>query len=234
MTEFTTEQIEEINRLVEENKNRLSELSEKVQAINAEIEKHQEAMANSATSVDELNRLQEQGYITAQQYGNAIKEVMETEFEAEGLDSDAANDVADAFREMADAGVEGMEALRNDEEAVKDATVRYMKLNEAIEDIYDNYDDYTDVLKDVRNATSKADRAMAANTNSAKKLKTSMAGLLGTTEDMIDADFLATIDPDDFEAAANGNADAIERIRNQFIDLQAQMYECESEADAFK
>ena len=160
---------------------------------------------------------------------NLAKELKDYE-----IDIDEYEDVADAFREMADAGVEGMDALKNDEEAVKDATVRYMRLNEAIEDIYDNYDDYTDVLKDVRNATSRADRAMAANTNSAKKLKTSMAGLLGTTEDMIDADFLATIDPDDFKAAANGNADAIERIRNQFIDLQAQMYECESEADAFK
>jgi hypothetical protein len=51
-----------------------------------------------------------------------------------------------------------------------------------------------------------------------------MSKLLGTTEDMIDADFLSSIDPDDFEAAANGNADAIERIRNQFIKLKAEMY----------
>jgi hypothetical protein len=71
---------------------------------------------------------------------------------------------------MADAGVEGMEALKDDEEAVKDATVRYMELNEAIEDIYDNYDDYVDVLKDVRSATTKQDKAMAMNTDNAKKL----------------------------------------------------------------
>ena len=154
------------------------------------------------------------------------QEVLETsikigeEAESYGLVAEQVETVADAFRDMADAGVEGMEALQDDEEAVKDASVRYMQLNEAIEDIYDNYEDYVDVLKDVRNATSKADRAMATNTDSAKKLKVSMAGLLGTTEDMIDADLLAAIDPKDFEAAANGNADAIERIREKFIELQ--------------
>ena len=217
---MSVEALQEIQRLVEENKNRWDELPESIQASAVELEKHQQALANSASTVDELNRLYEEQFITLEQYQEAVDEVMENEFEMEGLDPDAAEEVADAFRDMAEAGVEGMEALKNDEEAVKDATVRYMELNEAIEDIYDNYKDYTQVLKDVRNATSKADRAMAANTDSAKKLKVSMAGLLGTTEDMIDVDLLAAIDPKDFEAAANGNADAIERIREKFIELQ--------------
>ena len=235
---MSVEALQEIQRLVEENKNRWDELPASIQASAAELEKHQQALANSASTVDELNRLYEEQFITLEQYQEAVDEVMENEFEMEGLDPDAAEEVADAFRDMAEAGVEGMEALKNDEEAVKDATVRYMELNEAIEDIYDNYKDYTQVLKDVRNATSKADRAMAANSDSAKKLKVSMAGLLGTTEDMIDADFLAAIDPKDFEAAANGNADAIERIRNQFIQLKAEMYgidfaSLKSELDAF-
>ena len=235
---MTREALQEIQTLVEENKGRWDELPASIQASAAELEKHQQALANSASTVDELNRLYEEQFITLEQYQEAVDEVMENEFEMEGLDPDAAEEVADAFRDMAEAGVEGMEALKNDEEAVKDATVRYMELNEAIEDIYDNYKDYTQVLKDVRKATSKADRAMAANTDSAKKLKVSMAGLLGTTEDMIDADFLATIDPKDFEAAANGNADAIERIRNQFIQLKAEMYgidfaSLKSELDAF-
>jgi chromosome segregation ATPase len=235
---MTREALQEIQTLVEENKGRWDELPASIQASAAELEKHQQALANSASTVDELNRLYEEQFITLEQYQEAVDEVMENEFEMEGLDPDAAEEVADAFRDMAEAGVEGMEALKNDEEAVKDATVRYMELNEAIEDIYDNYKDYTQVLKDVRNATSKADRAMAANSDSAKKLKVSMAGLLGTTEDMIDADFLATIDPKDFEAAANGNADAIERIRNQFVQLKAEMYgidfaSLKSELDAF-
>lgn len=214
---MSKEVLQEIQQLVAENKERWDELPETIQKSAVELEKHQQASANSASTVDKLNRLYEEQFITLEQYQEAVDEVMENEFEMEGLDPDAAEEVADAFRDMAEAGVEGMEALKNDEEAVKDATVRYMELNEAIEDIYDNYKDYTQVLKDVRNATSKAD---AANTDSAKKLKVSMAGLLGTTEDMIDADLLAAIDPKDFEAAANGNADAIERIREKFIELQ--------------
>jgi hypothetical protein len=46
-----------------------------------------------------------------------------------------------------------------------------------------------------------------------------LAGLLGTSEDMIDADLLSAIDPKDFEKAAKGDEKAIERIRDAFIEL---------------
>jgi len=144
---------------------------------------------------------------------------MDVEFEAEGLDVEAANDVADAFREMADAGEAGTEALKDNEEAVKDATVRYMELNEAITDIYDNYDDYIDVLKAARKASTPLEKANLLNEKSARSLRTSLAGLLGTTEDLIDADLMAAINPADFEAAANGSVEAIDRIREAFIKL---------------
>jgi hypothetical protein len=60
---------------------------------------------------------------------------------------------------------------------------------------------------------------MAANSESGKKLKQSLAGLLGTTEDLIDVDLLDAIDPKDFDAASKGDEAAIQRIRDAFVDL---------------
>lgn len=156
------------------------------------------------------------------------------ELEDYEIDSDEYEDMAEVFRDLADAGAEGYEALKNNEEAVKDSTVRYLRMNEAIEDLYDNYDDYVDVLKDVKSASTKADKVMAANSSNAKALRASLAGLLGTSEDLIGADLLDAIDPKDFKAAAEGDAAAIERIRDAFIDLQAFGYLTEEEIAGLK
>lgn len=170
-----------------------------------------EAIQNNITALEEELMILEKV--------NTAKELKDYE-----IDTDEYEDMAEIFRDLADAGAEGYEALKNNEEAVKDSTVRYLRMNEAIEDLYDNYDDYVDVLKDVKSAGSKADKVMAANSDNAKALRKSLAGLLGTSEDLIGADLLDAIDPKDFEAAANGDADAIERIRDAFIDLQASEY----------
>lgn len=180
-----------------------------------------EAIQNNITALEEELMILEKV--------NTAKELKDYE-----IDTDEYEDMAEIFRDLADAGAEGYEALKNNEEAVKDSTVRYLRMNEAIEDIYDNYEDYIDVLKAAKRASTPIEKANLLNEKSAKSLRKSLAGLLGTTEDLIDADLMAAINPKDFEAAANGNAKAIERIRNQFIDLQAQMYGCEGEADAFK
>ena len=231
---FTLDQLNEIQSQVEANKEKWDTLPDSIELSNEEIEKHSEALAHSAKSLEELNNLYAKGYVLQDDYKSATEDVMKNEFEMEGLDPDIAYEVAEAFQEMANSGDEAYASLKNDAEAVKDATVRYMKLNSAIEDIYDNYKDYTQVLKDVRNANSPANKELVMADENAKKLRSSLADLIGTSEDLIDANFLSAIDPKDFEAAANGSAEAIERIRNQFIDLQAEIYNCENDADAFK
>ena len=220
--QLTQRQLREIRTELEENAWQWDNLSQVTEGFDAEIQRNMDAYAMSATTVGDLNDMLREGLINAEAYNKAIESVMDVEFEAEGLDVEAANDVADAFREMADAGEAGTEALKDNEEAVKDATVRYMELNEAITDIYDNYDDYIDVLKAARKASTPLEKANLLNEKSARSLRTSLAGLLGTTEDLIDADLMAAINPADFEAAANGSVEAIDRIREAFIKLQIE------------
>ena len=138
-----------------------------------------------------------------------------------GVAADTVEDVADAFEALADSSEDKYAILKEDGEALADASVRYVRLNEAVLDLADNYDDYKKVLKDVRDASGNLDKAMAANSKSGKALQKSLADLLGTSEDFINADLLDAIDPADFEAAAKGDEKAIERIRDAFIELQA-------------
>jgi chromosome segregation ATPase len=112
---------------------------------------------------------------------------------ANGLEADDVEELARAFQKMGKAGQEGYESLADDAEAATDAAV----INNAVEDLADNYDDYADALKDIRKASTSSDKALAAQTSTAKSLKTSLAGLLDTSEDLIDADFMSSIDPDD-------------------------------------
>ena len=107
-------------------------------------------------------------------------------------------------------------------EANKDAAIRYARLNEAVDDLNSNYETYNTLLEDLAEATDDVDKAMIANSKDGKALQKSLAGLLGTTEDFIDADLLEAIDPKDFKKAAEGDEDAIERIRDAFIKLQAE------------
>ena len=220
--ELTQRQLREIRTELEENAWQWDNLSQVTEGFDVEIQRNMDAYAMSATTVGDLNDMLREGLINAEAYDKAIESVMDMEFEAEGLDVDAANEVSEAFQSLAESGAEGTEALLDNAEAIKDATVRYMELNEAIQDIYDNYDDYTDVLKMAKKATTDFDRANLLADKSVKSLRTSLSKLLGTSEDFISVDLMAAINPADFEAAANGNVDAIERIREAFIRLQIE------------
>jgi hypothetical protein len=79
-----------------------------------------------------------------------------------------------------------------------DAATRYVRLQEAVMDLSENYEDYNDVLTDIQDTSSDVDKAMLANSENGKKLRGSLAKLLGTSEDLVDADLLDAIDPDDF------------------------------------
>lgn len=163
----------------------------------------------------------------------AIKDIKEDKIEvqietkasdkaaANDLDAKLVEDISKSYiklNKIVDDGTTTTEAMA---EAATDAATRYVRLQDAVIDLSENYEDYDGVLKDLRNNTDDIDRAMIMNSESARGLKSSMADLLGTSEDLISADLLAAIDPTDFENAARGDEAAINRIRDAFIELEA-------------
>lgn len=211
---------EQQEALVNESQNTINELQSKL----AELEQQKADGTYSGTD-DQYNTETEaiQTNIDLLNEELAIREKIANAQEAErfGVDPEIVEDVKDAFLDMAEAGEDGYESLEGNEEAAQDAALRYVRLQEAVKDLCDNYEDYDQVLTDVQKSTSKADKAMAANSESGQKLKKSLAGLLGTTEDLISTDLLDAIDPKDFEKAAKGDEAAIGRIRDSFIQLEA-------------
>ena len=137
------------------------------------------------------------------QAGEAAKEF--------GLEADAVEEVAKAFLD-ADNSLTAETAV--------DAAVRYIRLNSAVEDLKDNWEDYTKELKEVQTATNKIEKAQLSSSKTMQKLKSTLAGLIGTTEEYIDLDLLDAINPDDILKAAQGDEEAIARIRDAFIDAQ--------------
>jgi chromosome segregation ATPase len=87
-----------------------------------------------------------------------------------GIATDTLEDVADGFEALAESGEEQYKILKEDGEALADASVRYVRLNEAVLDLADNYDDYSKVLKDIGESTDEVDKAMIANSKSGKAL----------------------------------------------------------------
>jgi chromosome segregation ATPase len=87
-----------------------------------------------------------------------------------GIAEDTLEDVADGFEALAESGEEQYTILKEDGEALSDASIRYIRLNEAVLDLANNYDDYSQVLKDISESTDEMDKAMIANSKSGKAL----------------------------------------------------------------
>ena len=141
-----------------------------------------------------------------------------------GLDAGTTNELAQAFYDEGILKSQNAftENIQDAAEAASDAAIRYQRLNQAIMDLHDNEEAYTKVIKDAASAKSEMEKIDVKQNENYKKLKTSLANLLGTSEDFIDIDMVAAIDPKDFEKAADGNLDAIEKIRDAFIEMQAE------------
>lgn len=174
------------------------------EALNAAIASGNEAQAEAA----ELSlRIAERSSEQAAQY----------DLEAQDVKS-----LANAYKEMGEAGIDGYEIMAKDAEAATDAAVRYIRLNNGVSDLADNYDDYAEVLKNVKKASSATDKAFEMQTDTGKKLKKSLADVLDTSEDLIDAKLVNAIDPKTFKKAADGDITAIESIRKSFVKMQAE------------
>lgn len=170
----------------------------------------------------------------AAQFKEKLAAATAADAEEFGLDPDMLQEVAEGFLEAADAGDEMYAALKGNAEKASDVARDYIRMNNAVLDLSDNYDDYAKVLKDVQGAQKDADKAMIANTKTGKAFKKSLSDLIGTSEKMINTKFLDAIDPADFDAAAKGDAEAIGRIRDAFIDCNAPIKATKDEIDAFK
>ena len=146
-----------------------------------------------------------------------------------GMDASVVEDMVDSYEELYDSISDGSVLLENNANSAQDAAERYIRLNQAVDDLVDNSDDYVDLLGEIAKSNKLAagaardsSKSMITASDGYKKFKTTLADLLDTSEDFVDMDLMEKLDPKDIVAAANGSEEAIGRIRDAFIDLQGE------------
>ena len=107
----------------------------------------------------------------------------------------------------------------NAAEIAEDMAVAEVRLNAAIEDLYSNWEDYqsivdicNDTLSEGTDATVRQIMADSKLSKSFIQLRKDVAGLLNTSEDMLGSDWIVS-QMDNIQAAAEGNEEAIEALR---------------------
>ena len=116
-------------------------LTQQLDANNTEIEQSKEAIASTATSLDELDQMLQDGKISVEAYDKAAQGAFEKEVEAEGFDTEELNNYVDALIES------GKFLEENRQEAQKFALAQY-RMEKGCTELVESYEDWDKVLSD--------------------------------------------------------------------------------------
>ena len=131
----------------------------------------------------------------------------ETDARAAGFDDDDVDDIKNYSKhimEMAKSSKLLSDELADNAEAAADVAVYTARMNRGIETLADNFEDWSSVLK-------KSNKGSMEYSNALSGMKGALSDLLGVEQDFISADFV-TEHMKDIELAANGDAEAINRL----------------------
>lgn len=136
-----------------------------------------------------------------------------------GVDAERLEILASTYLDEAESLKAVTEEGANAAEIAEDMAVAEVRLNAAIEDLYSNWEDYqsivdicNDTLSEGTDATVRQIMADSKLSKSFIQLRKDVAGLLNTSEDMLGSDWIVS-QMDNIQAAAEGNEEAIEALR---------------------
>ena len=175
--------------------------------LNADVIALQSAMndlALSAETPEERQEMLDKGEINEQALGYATM-VNHNKEKWEGLETQEVEDYSEIIQEMATHSDLLADSLEGDVEAAEDVALYTMKMNRGIETLADNWEDWSSILK-------KSDKGSEEYSKTIIGLKKSLSDILGVSEDWISSDFFTEDIWADLEKAAEGDADAIDRL----------------------
>ncbi len=195
--DITYKQIYDIQEAVEDAAVSWDTLTEAQKANQAALLENQTAIASTATSMSELDEMFRSGTIGIEAYTKAY-EGLDYEETLDGLD---AEEVADFAEYLEDTN----EHLSGNEKMSKKASAAILRMNRGVEDLAENFDDWSDILDNSTEGSQEYYEAL-------KGLKEGVSDLTGVSTDYINKDFIVG-HMADIEAAATGDADAIDRLK---------------------
>lgn len=145
--DLTVRQAREIQQATEDNAAAWGNLTS-IQAENSEeLARNQEALANSCTTMDQLNTLLDRGIVSEEAYAKAVEMVGAAEAEAHGLDPEAFEELSEMIEESGSA-IEGLsDDLKGNEREANDVAKAIMRYDKAVESVNENSEDWMKTLK---------------------------------------------------------------------------------------
>lgn len=160
-------------------------------------------LAMSAESAEEAAQMFQDERINKIAYDLSAMQRMSTEKWGD-LDPTEVNKYADSLMKTAKKSELLSDELENNKEAAEDVALYTMKMNNGIKKLSDNFDGWSDILK-------KSDSSSQEYYDAMVDIKDAMSDVLGVSEEFLSDDFI-TNNLDDIALAANGDAEAIDRL----------------------
>ena len=181
----------------------------------AKIQQYGSQLANSATSIQELDQLYKQGYISISDYTEAYQN-LDQAMDLEGLDLEELEEYSNYLQDISDE-VEGLsDGLEENEEAAQIVAKSIMKMNDGIQTLAQNWEVWGDVLA---NSSDESEQFFDAIDGTREAL----SDLLDVSSDYVSNDFIKQ-HLEEITAAATGDENAIQSLKNALSqDIIAQI-----------
>lgn len=160
-------------------------------------------LAMTTETAQEAEEMLKNGSINEMAYNMSAMQRMSTEKWGD-LDSSEVNKYADSLMKTAKKSELLSDELENNKEAAEDVALYTIKMNNGIKKLSDNFDGWSDILK-------KSDSSSQEYYDAMVDIKDAMSDVLGVSEEFLSDDFI-TNNLDDIALAANGDAEAIDRL----------------------
>lgn len=160
----------------------------------------QDDLVTQYTTMEELQDLYEQGFITSEKYTESLQAAAVSEAELWGIDTEELERHADAL-------AENNEYLQGNADAAEEVALANERANVAIEDLYDNFDNYKEILNDARVDSEEYNDVMISLGDDLRNLF--------NYDERVGEDFIVE-HLEDIEKAANGDIDAVNDLQIAF------------------
>ena len=168
-------------------------------------ENNKEQLASTSQTIDELETAFDNGEISVDAFNKALEATAKTEAEGLGLDYEDVEKYADALMDMAENNDDVADSLKIDKKAALETAIAHERLNQGLEDLSDNIDDWKLALEGGADSTGEYISAL-------NDVKDAMGDVLNIDGSALSDDFIVS-NLNDIKAAADGDVEAIERLR---------------------
>lgn len=173
------------------------------------IYQNQLAIARSATSLEDLKKMYEDGEIAIRAFSLAAIELDES-LDLEGLDTEELDKYAEHLQDIADKSGQLADTLKGDAEAAQIVAKGIMKMNDAIDELADNWEEWSDIFRNSSIESEEYANAMSA-------ARETIADLLDISKEYVSDDFIKD-HLDEITQVAQGSETAIDNLKAALAD----------------